>query len=67
MQSTQHEPIADTTNRKMVDPVWTIVGSGAIGLLAAANAVLKGSPKVQLALRAQSTKRSSSASFAFSF
>lgn len=67
MQSTQHEPIADTTNRKMVDPVWTIVGSGAIGLLAAANAVLKGSPKVQLALRAQYTKCSSSASFAFSF
>jgi len=42
---------------------WAIVGHGAIGLLAAANAVLNGAPPVQLLQRASST----TASFAFSF
>ncbi len=34
-------------------PVWTIVGKGAIGLLAASHAVLNGYPFVQLSLRQQ--------------
>jgi 2-dehydropantoate 2-reductase len=46
---------------------WTIVGCGAIGLLAAARAALSGFPKVQLALRQQKTIDKVPASFAFSF
>lgn len=38
-------------NKKESAAVWTIVGQGAIGLLAASHAVLNGSPFVQLSLR----------------
>ncbi len=67
MHITQNATIADSADLALStaeQTTWTIVGSGAIGLLAASNAVLKGSPKVQLALRPQNSVGSS---FAFSF
>ncbi len=70
MPTTQPARITEQTNWSPDPnnlPLWTIVGSGAIGLLAASQAILKGSPNVQLALRPQSAKLSSSPSFAYSF
>jgi len=67
MHITQNVAIVDSANLALTSgeqTTWTIVGSGAIGLLAASNAALKGSPKVQLALRPQNSVGSS---FAFSF
>lgn len=67
MHTTQNAAIADRATLALTageQTTWTIVGSGAIGLLAASNAALKGSPKVQLALRPQN---SVGRSFAFSF
>lgn len=67
MHITQNAAIADSADLALntaEQTTWTIVGSGAIGLLAASNAALKGSPKVQLALRPQN---SVGTSFAFSF
>ncbi|MDZ7903849.1 MAG: 2-dehydropantoate 2-reductase [Rheinheimera sp.] len=67
MHITQNAAIADSADLALntaEQTTWTIVGSGAIGLLAASNAALKGSPKVQLALRPQNNVGTS---FAFSF